>query len=86
METEALFYWMDRREIGFFRFLLEAYEGIGALTTLDREQGLVMVRVAPGCCLLVEEIVSSIGSGTPPVSLSREEVEGMGFSTDLCSA
>ncbi|TWI71163.1 uncharacterized protein DUF4911 [Desulfobotulus alkaliphilus] len=84
METEALFFWMNRSEIGFFRFLLEAYEGMGAVTTLDREGGLVMVRVAPGCVALVEEVAASLGPGASLVPLSRTEVENMGFSTQLC--
>ncbi|WP_179953172.1 DUF4911 domain-containing protein [Desulfobotulus mexicanus] len=84
METEALFFWMNRSEIGFFRFLLEAYEGMGAVTTLDRERGLVMVRVAPGCLALVEEVAAALGDGASLVPLSRAEVEKMGFSTQLC--
>lgn len=77
METEPLFLSMDRREIGFFRFLLEAYEGIGVLSTLDRDRGLVMVRVAPGCMELVMELAGVLLP--PPLVLGKNEMEALGF-------
>lgn len=39
---------MDRRQIHFLRFLLEAYEGVAVMTTLDRATGLVVLLIAPG--------------------------------------
>ena len=39
---------MDRSQIHFLRFLLEAYEGVAVLTTLDRTAGLVALLIAPG--------------------------------------
>lgn len=40
---------VDRREIGFFRFILDAYDGLAALRTLDPRKGIVAVHIAPGC-------------------------------------
>jgi hypothetical protein len=40
---------VDRREICFLKFILEAYDGISTLTTIDAHQGIVMLRIAPGC-------------------------------------
>ncbi|MDY0162841.1 DUF4911 domain-containing protein [Desulfobotulus sp.] len=85
METESLFFRMDRKEIGYLRFLLEAYEGMAALSTLDREQGVVMVRMAPGCAALVEEVIASFGPEAVFIPLSKAEVTDMGFSTELCA-
>ena len=39
---------MDRSQIHFLRFLLEAYEGVAILSTLDPEAGLVVLLIAPG--------------------------------------
>ncbi len=39
---------MDRSQIHFLRFLLEAYEGVAVLTTLDKRVGLVVLLIAPG--------------------------------------
>jgi hypothetical protein len=41
-------YRMDRRQIHLLRFLLEAYEGMAVLTTIDKATGLVLLRIAPG--------------------------------------
>ena len=35
--------------IHLLRFILEAYEGIGMVTTLDASLGLVELSIAPGC-------------------------------------
>lgn len=47
-------------EIHFLRFIVEAYEGIGVVTTLDSALGLLQLSIAPGCeeeidCILKEE-------------------------------
>jgi hypothetical protein len=35
--------------IHLLRFILEAYEGVGLVTTLDAGLGLVELSIAPGC-------------------------------------
>jgi len=37
-----------RREISYIRFLLEAYDGIAGIRTLDARQGLLEIDVPPG--------------------------------------
>ena len=49
MESQKRYFRIDRRKIGLFRFMLEAYEGIATLTTVDADQGLVVLRVPSGC-------------------------------------
>ena len=39
---------MNTSDICFLKFILESYEGMGQLTTLDPELGLIDVRLAPG--------------------------------------
>lgn len=43
------YFLLDRHRIHTLRFILEAYEGIAVLTTVDQNLGLVKVNVAPGC-------------------------------------
>ena len=45
------------REIHFLRFILEAYEGIATVTTLQPQVGLVRLSIAPGCEAEVEHIL-----------------------------
>jgi len=44
-------------EIHFLRFILEAYEGIATVTTLQPQLGLVRLNIAPGCEDDVERIL-----------------------------
>jgi len=39
---------MDRSQIHFLKFLLEAYEGAAVLSTVDKAAGLVTLLIAPG--------------------------------------
>ena len=48
LESVQRHYRMDRSQIHFLRFLLEAYEGVAILSTLDPEAGLVVLSIAPG--------------------------------------
>jgi hypothetical protein len=51
---------VDRREICFIKFILEAYDGIATLTTIDAHQGIVMLRIAPGCEGDVEAVLRDL--------------------------
>ena len=60
MKTKKLYYRIDRREISFLRFILEAYEGLAVLTTIDAHSGFVVIHVAPGCENDVELIINDL--------------------------
>jgi hypothetical protein len=49
-------------EIHFLRFVIEAYEGIGMVTTLDPRLGLVRLSIAPGCEGDIDGILQAEGS------------------------
>ncbi len=49
LETTKRYYRLDRNAISFLKFIVEAYDGIATLTTIDPVSGLVVLRVAPGC-------------------------------------
>jgi hypothetical protein len=46
--SDLLFYRVDPYEIHYLKFILEAYEGLATLTTLDSEKGLIQLAVPPG--------------------------------------
>ena len=60
LETLKKFLRIDRREIFFFKFILEAYDGIATLTTIDAHQGIVLLRIAPGCEGDVEAVLQDL--------------------------
>jgi Domain of unknown function (DUF4911) len=51
---------VDRKEICFLKFILEAYDGIATLTTIDACKGIVMLRIAPGCEKDVETVLQDL--------------------------
>ena len=51
---------MDRREIAFLKFILEAYDGIAMLKTEDPIWGIVTLHIAPGCEKQFTEILQDL--------------------------
>jgi len=49
METVKKYYRIDRREICFLKFILEGYEGLALLSTCNPAEGIVVLKIAPGC-------------------------------------
>ena len=59
-ETIKQRYRVDRREIAFIRFIVEAYDGLAIVTTLDPATGLIEFQIAPGCEQDVEAILQDL--------------------------
>ena len=60
VETIKKYYRIDRREISFLKYILEAYDGLAVLTTVDSEKGIIVVNIAPGCEADVEMILQDL--------------------------
>lgn len=60
--SKQCFYRVDRRDIGLLRFVLEAYEGVATLTTVDPAEGVVVVAMAPGWEGLVTEVLEALAA------------------------
>ena len=60
VETIKKYYRIDRREIAFLKFILEAYDGLAVLTTIDSEKGIVVINIAPGCETDVKMILQDL--------------------------
>lgn len=48
MKSLKKFYRVDRPKIAFMKFIIEAYDGLGLLSTLDPYSGLVVLHIPPG--------------------------------------
>ncbi|MFO7556831.1 MAG: DUF4911 domain-containing protein [Desulfobacterales bacterium] len=64
MKTIKKYFRIDRKEICFLKFILEAYDGIATLTTIDARQGIVLLGIAPGCEDEVETILQDLKKDT----------------------
>ena len=60
MKTKRKYLRVDRREICFIKFIFEAYNGIATITTVDPDQGIVLLCIAPGCENVVEMILQDL--------------------------
>ncbi len=60
VETIKKYYRVDRREISFLKFILEAYDGLAVLTTIDSKKGIVEINIAPGCEADVKMILQDL--------------------------
>ena len=49
MKIIKKYYKVDKKEIGYIKFILEASDGIAILTTVDRVNSIIVLRIAPGC-------------------------------------
>jgi len=60
VETIKQYYRVDRREIAYIKFILEAYDGIAVFRTLDPEAGILELNIAPGCEKDVENVIRDL--------------------------
>lgn len=60
MKTIQKYYRVDRKKIYFIKFILEAYDGIATLTTIDSAMGLVKLCIAPDCEKDVDTVLDGL--------------------------
>jgi hypothetical protein len=70
LETTTRILRIDRRNIAFLKFVLEAYEGIAVLTTLERDPGTVRLAIAPGC---EGEVAAVLNDLSPTIRMEPRE-------------
>lgn len=58
-QCSVYFYLIAPHQIHYLRFILEAYPGLGVVSTVDPALGLVSIAVAPGCESDVAEILDA---------------------------
>ena len=54
------YYRVERSQIAYLKFILEAYDGIAVLSTVDPGPGLVVLRIAPECEAEVETVLEDL--------------------------
>ncbi len=79
-ETVKKYYRVDRREIAYLKFILEGYDGLAVMTTVNAEAGEIVISSAPGCEEELDMILRDLGneilieplarSGAPPETSS----------------
>jgi hypothetical protein len=65
LQTVRRMYRVDTSQISFLKFILEAYDGMAQLTTLNPGLGLVEVYVASGCLKDFEKLILNLKKQMP---------------------
>ena len=60
MKTLGKRFRVDRREIAYLKFILEGYDGLAVLTTLDARAGLIALYISSGCESEADEIMKDL--------------------------
>ena len=82
METTKRCYRVDRCQISFVKFILEAYDNTTVMSTVDPRHAVVQVTIAPGCETMVDGIMTSLAGdvGVVPV----DSIGSDGVTDDTC--
>lgn len=55
---------VDRRDLAYIQFILESYEGLAIMSTIDRERGIVRISYPACFSTEVEGLVAALQSET----------------------
>ena len=62
MDTKSKYLRLHRKDIAYFKFILESYEGMALLRTRDPNEAVVELMVAPGWEKDVEEVLQRLSN------------------------
>jgi len=61
MQCRKKYVRVDKRQIGFMKFIFEAYDGIANLTTIDAALGIISINIPKGCDEVVDNLLKTLG-------------------------
>ncbi|MCF8068114.1 MAG: DUF4911 domain-containing protein [Desulfobacterales bacterium] len=73
LRTVEQYYRVERSGISFLKFILEAYDGIAVLTTIDPVSGQIILKISPGCEPEVEMILDDLKKKMMIEQIKKEE-------------
>ena len=75
METTRQILRVDPREIAYLRMTIESYDGMAVVRTLDPQEALIEIQVAPGCENLISALVTELKE-KETIDINPEPVPG----------
>ena len=60
MKTIQRVFEVDREEINYLRLIIESYDGMSVLRTLEAHSALIELMISPGCEDLISELLDSL--------------------------
>lgn len=61
MDTHLKYFRIQRKDIAYFKFIIESYEGMAVVRTKDPHEAIVELIVAPGWETELNEVIESLG-------------------------
>jgi len=69
MDTQSRYFRIRRKDIAYFKFIIESYEGMAVMRTQDPREAIVELMVAPGWEKDLEEVLEGLRKEIPIESL-----------------
>jgi hypothetical protein len=60
MDTVSKYFRLHRKDIAYFKFILESYEGMALVRTRDPNEAVVELMVAPGWEKDVDQVIEGL--------------------------
>ena len=60
MKSTRILVQIDRKSVGFIKFIFEAYDGLACITTIDPFAAKIVFNIAPGCEPEVEILLDDL--------------------------
>ncbi len=60
MDTQSRYFRLHRKDIAYFKFIIESYDGMAVVRTKDPHEAIVELMVAPGWERDVEEVLEGL--------------------------
>lgn len=71
-----IFLHVRRADIAYIKFLVESYEGVGIIRTLDRHVAIIVLLAAPDFAETARDIIAAMQHDIPCVEIPRPAVAG----------
>ena len=75
MDTQSRYLRLRRKDIAYFKFIIESYEGVALVRTKDPHEAVVELMVAPGWERDIDEILEGLREEIPIEDLSKSQFQ-----------
>ncbi|HEB70920.1 MAG TPA: DUF4911 domain-containing protein [Desulfobulbus sp.] len=75
-KMQKIFLRIAREKIAWFKFVLEGYDGLCVLSTVDRDRGLVSLTYHTSCAAELFGLLTALSPDLSPYWTRPEEAEG----------
>ena len=60
METIKQYFQVDRKEINYLRVIIESYDGMAVLRTVDPHRAIIELQISPGCISFISDLLDDL--------------------------